>query len=120
MKDKDKMKAPIKRYQDKLQKKYENAWIHHYSKEAIKYILEKKRNFRVQDYYPEYQKAEKYKSGEYQALIADENDDFIMFVEYTHEEVKKFKEVKEVCKKDGIKDDDRVIVTYFKILEVFK
>lgn len=42
-----------------------------------------------------------------------------MFVEYTYEEVKTYKEIKDIIKRDELKDNDKLIVIHFKILEVF-
>lgn len=42
-----------------------------------------------------------------------------MFVEFTHEEIKTYQEIKKLYKNDELKDSDKVIVIYFKILETF-
>lgn len=42
-----------------------------------------------------------------------------MLVEFTYKEVKLYKDIKNVYKRDDLKDNDKVIVNYFKILEIF-
>ena len=48
----------------------------------------------------------------------DKNYKFIMFVEYTKKEEKEYKDVKKYYQYD-LKDDDKVFVEYFNILERF-
>ena len=42
-----------------------------------------------------------------------------MFIEFTHEEVKPYKDIKKLYRNTNLKDGDKVIVVYFKILEIF-
>lgn len=42
-----------------------------------------------------------------------------MFVEFTYEEVKLYKDIKNIYKRNDLKDNDKIIVVYFKILEIF-
>lgn len=42
-----------------------------------------------------------------------------MLIEFTYEEVKFYKDIKDVYKRDYLKDNDKVIVNHFKILEIF-
>lgn len=120
MKDLESIKTPVSRYRNKIHTKYENACIYRYNDEVLKYIKEGKRDFRAIDWYPEYSRNnKKYKSKEYQALIVDEDDNFKMFVEFTYEEVKYYKDIKHVYKRDDLKDEDKLIVIHFKVLEMF-
>jgi hypothetical protein len=120
MKDLEKQKVPVSRYRNKIHSKYENAVIYRFDDEVLKNILTGKRNFRAIDWYPEYTRNErKYKPKEFQALIVDKEDNFRMFVEFTYEEIKFYKDIKNVYIRDDLKDDDKVIVNYFKILEIF-
>lgn len=111
-------KAPVSRYRNKIHSKYENALIYSFDDFALSKILSGERNFRVIQWNEKYQ-VKTYKKKEYQALITDKEDNFKMFVEFTHEEVKTYKEIKKVYKNDELKDSDKVIVIYFDILEKF-
>lgn len=119
MKDLETRKASVSRYRNKIHSKYENALIYTFNDQAIKDIIEGKRNFKVDIWYPDYSKDEEYKPKEYRALIVDKEDNFKMFVEFTKREVKKYKDISSVCNIKKLKDDDKVVVTYFKILEKF-
>lgn len=119
MKDLETTKAPVSRYRNKKHSKYENALINKFTDKLIEDILNGKRNFSVIDWYPEYTGDEKYKPHEFRALIVDEEDNFKMFIEYTKREVKFYKDIKEIYSNDKLKDDDKVILRYFKVLEIF-
>ncbi len=49
----------------------------------------------------------------------DKDENFKMFIEFTHEEVKFYKDVKKIYKREDLKDDDKLIIYHFKIIEVF-
>ena len=120
MKDLETSKKPISRYRNKIHSKYEKAYIYKYSDETIRDILNGKRDFRAIDWYLEYSGNNKtYKPKEYQALIVDKDENFKMFIEFTHEEVKFYKDVKKIYKREDLKDDDKLIIYHFKIIEVF-
>ena len=78
-----------------------------------------KRDFRLIEYYKGF-KPKIYKSNEYQALIVDKNNNFKLFVEFTYDELKKYKDIKKLCNNKELKDNDKVIICHFKILEIFK
>ena len=119
MKDLEDKKAPVSRYRNKIQSKYENALIYMFRDEVLDFIMSGKRDFRAIDWYPSYSGEKKYKPKEYQALIVDKEDNFKLFVEFTYEEVKQYKDIKDLYKREDLKDDDKLIVNHFKILEVF-
>ena len=119
MKDKENEKKSSSRYKNRVHSKYENTYIYSFNDETIKNMINGKINFKVNDWYKEYSEKEKLKSKEYQALIVDKEDNFKMFVEFTNSEVKTYKDIKEVYTIENLKDDDKIIVTYFKILEIF-
>lgn len=119
MKDLETRKAPVSRYRNKLYSKYANVWIKVFDDESLKNIMNNKINFKVKKLNNENVKEEKYKSREYQALIVDKEDNFKMFVEFTKREVKTYKDIKDVCKIEGLQDNDKVLIEYFKILEKF-
>lgn len=118
MKDLETRRTPVSRYRNKKHSKYENSLIYKFGDDALKKIMSGERNFRVIEWYPECT-IKTYKPKEYQALIVDNEDNFKMYVEFTHEEVKLYKDIKSICKSDELKVDDKVIVSYFKILETF-
>ncbi len=120
MKDLKETKIPSKRFKNKIHSKYENALIYQYSDFVLNKIKEGKRDFRMIKWYPEYRGPKVYKKKEYQALITNKENDFIMFVEFINEEIKLYKDVKKLCDKENIlADDDKVIIIHFKILEEF-
>jgi uncharacterized protein YhfF len=119
MKDLKTEKVPISRYRNKIHHKYEYAYIYKYSDDILRNILNGKVNFKVSNWYSEYDGNKKYNPKEYQALIVDENNNFKLFVEFTHRDLKTYKDIKKVYLKEGLNDDDKVIVNYFKILERF-
>lgn len=119
MKDIKTKKAPESRYCNKNYRKYENAFIYQFGDKTLKQILSGKRNFRLIPWYPEHEER-KFGPKEYQALIVDQDNNFRMFVEFTHEEVKTYQEIKRIYQNDEAKDDDKFIASYFKILEIFE
>ena len=118
IKDLEKHKAPVSRYRNKIHKKYENALINTFSNSLVKDVLSGKKDFCISKWYPDFSERV-FKPGEYQCLVVDENNDFKLFIEFTKEEVKEFKEVKDQCKNSNYKDNDKVIVNHFIVLEKF-
>jgi uncharacterized protein YhfF len=119
MKDLKTEKVPISRYRNKIHHKYEYAYIYKYSDDILRNILNGKVNFKVSNWYSEYDGNKKYNPKEYQALIVDENNNFKLFVEFTHRDLKTYKDIKKFYVKQELNDDDKVIATYFKIIERF-
>ena len=108
---------PVSRYRNSRRKKYERAYFRRTSDEQIKAILDGELNYEALKYVEGYE-LKHYKKGECYALVLDKNDDFIMSLECERSEFKKYKDVKKYYKMD-LKDDDKVIVNYFKIEEKF-
>ena len=120
MKDINTTKVSMRRYQNKKHSKYENAFIYEFSDFALEKIIKGERDAKITEWYPEYSGPKVYKPKEYQALIVDKEDNFKLFIEFTYEEIKLFKDVKKICDiQNELKDDDKVILRHFKILEVF-
>lgn len=119
MKDLESTRVPISRYRNKVHSKYEDVLIHVMNSENIKNIESGKVNFKAVKWYPEHSENCTYKPKEYRALIVDEEDNFKFFVEYEREDVKLYKDIKDVYKIKNFKDDSKVILIYFKILEQF-
>ena len=116
LKDLDRVRPPVSRYRNKKYEKYKDSPIYQYSDNMIDNIL--KNNFLVSKWYPEY-KQRNYEEGELQVLIVDKLDNFKMFVEYIKNEEKQYKDIKNICKIKDLKDNDKVVITYLKILEKF-
>ena len=119
LKDIDMNKKSITRYRNKIYAKYSNSMVFMFKNKQIKEILDGKINYRVGEYYTGNIEDKEYKKGEYTSLIVDEEENFIMFIEYTKREVKLYKDVKKYYKNNKLKDNDKVVVYYFNILEKF-
>ena len=111
------LKRPAYRYRNKLKEKYKNAFIYNFSPKILDGIEAGKINFRVIDY-SEYSREKTYDNHEYKGLLVDENEKFKFFVEFTKSEIKEYKDIKDIYTLDK-KDDDKINVIYFKILERF-
>ena len=109
------------RFYNKIHSKYENAIIYQFSDFSLNKIINGEKDFRIKKWFPEYNGPKTYKPREYQALIVDKNDNFRMFIEFTNEEIKLYKDIKKLCYyNNNLKDDDKVIIMHFKILEQFE
>ena len=116
LKDIENNKIPVSRYRNKLHEKYKNAYITSINDEILNNILNCKINFmiyKLNDFYKE----RTFKKGEYQRLITDNDFNFKLFIEYTHDEVKLFKDIKDLYPMNNFNDSDKVIVEYFNIIE---
>lgn len=111
-------KIPSTRYRNKLHSKYCNALISRFNDKIIEEIINEKREYLVTKWYPDYSTKE-YSSGESQLLITDKDYNFKLFIEFTKSEVKKYQDIKSICKED-LSNDDNIIIDYFKIIEIFK
>lgn len=81
-------------------------------------ILNDKINFLIFKCYDIYE-PKTYTKGEYQELITDKDYNFKLFIEYTYDEIKLYKDIKDIYHVDNLNDCDKVIVRYFKILDKF-
>ena len=117
LKDLDKIKPPMSRFKNKKHDKYKNVPFYNYSNELINDIINEKRDYVVSKYYEEYSDISDFKK--IKALIRDEEDNIKLFIEYTNREIKEYKDVKNTCKIENLQDDDKVVITYFNILEKF-
>lgn len=102
---------------NKKRKKYENAYIRACSDKKIKEILSGELNYDVYKYQEGYE-LKNYKKGECICLVVNTDDKFVMSLEFGNSELKSYKDVKKYYKMD-LKDNDKVIVSYFKIKEKF-
>lgn len=121
LKDINDNKSNKKRYINKKQKKYGMADIRSYQNKTINDFLTGKRNFIViiPDNIDIYERYKEYPKHYKKELVVDLEDNFKMFIEYTYQEIKLYKEIKGIYNNKKLKDNDKIIVEYFKILEIF-
>ena len=120
MKDVTELHPKVSRYRNERYEKYKNAIVHHLSTKHVEDIINKKLNYVVKILYPGYEKFMKEDFTHFTALVRDDNEKFRMLVEYTNEEIKKYKDVKDVYNIPELKDNDKVLVTYLEVKEVFE
>ena len=118
MKDIESRKDKVSRFRNKKVTKYFDTYIYIANDETINNFITGKQDFRINRYYERFE-CKKYKENEYRALIVDEEDNFKLFIEFTYDEIKTYKEVKTFYRSDKYEDNDKIVVTYFKILEIF-
>ena len=120
LKDLDTPKVSIKRFRNKRHEKYQDASICAYKNKTIELFLSGKRDFSV--YIPDditvYEGRNDILNCSWKELIVDENKDFKLFVQFYKREIKEYKEIKALYQNKDLNDNDKVIVAYFKILEV--
>ena len=109
-------KIPQKRYQNKKHLKYSNAFIHTMSNANIKNIIKGKLNYTLINYYKHFD-PDLFKP--YQVIYTDEKGNMRVLVETTHEELKRINDMKEFTFKNKPKTNEKVVVIYFKVLEIF-
>lgn len=114
-----KIKDNIKRYYNERQEKYKNVGVIKCSDENLLKITEGKRNYFVivpydTSIYNDYEDF----SDRY-ALVIDSNFDYRLYIKYTHGIIKQYIDVKEEIEIPDLKDEDKVFVEYFEIVERF-
>lgn len=109
----------MKRYRNPLQNKYKNIFVKHLSNEKMEDILNKKIDFLVYHYNEEFSKDEDYKPGEHRSLLADDNGDIKLLVEYTKARIKEYKDIKNLYTIKEAKDNEKVVVETIRIIEDF-
>lgn len=119
LKDLDEFKPKVSRFRNKLHKKYCTANTFEFTSKQIEEFKNGVIDFTIRkscngDYIEE-----QYKKGDYRALFVDEGNDYKLFVEFTHRETKKYEKIKEKVSSNKFKDEDLLVLTYFKILEEF-
>ena len=119
LKDTDPSKRiPMKRYHNKKVQNYINCVIYTINDENKKKINSGKLDFLCWHYYKGY-KSKIFNPLEFQALLVDEEDNFLYKVEFTKSEIKKYKDIKNIMKLKDINDNSFIIVNHFKILEKY-
>ena len=111
---------PVSRYRNSRREKYLNASIISCSDKLLSPILSGELNYHAYEYreYCDGSNSAIYNRDKEKSLIVDKDDNFIVAIEFGKSEIKKYKDVKKYYKLD-LKDDDKVIVNYFNILERF-
>lgn len=117
LKDIDKPTPSITRYRNKLYEKYKDISIYRLDNKLIDKIKRNKISYLVQKYDPKYIKNDPFKEGRDCSLIVNNQDDFKLLIEYTEQQVKSYEVIKNQYEIEGLTNKDKVIVTYFKILE---
>ena len=110
----------VTRYRNKLIAKYQNAIILQVDNREINNIIKGKKTFFAVKKNKYNKDLRKYDKGELQYLVIDNKYNFRLLIEYVEKKKQKYKEIKKQVKVSNTKDDDDVIVNYFKVLEIFK
>lgn len=110
----------VSRYRNKLEKKYQDAIILRIDNREINNIIKGKYAFFAVKKDKYHKTIRNYKKGELQYLVIDKNNKFRLLIEYTEDKKQKYQEIKKQVKVANTKDNDDVIVHYFKVLEVYK
>ena len=112
----DTKKIPVSRYRNKNQEKYANLRIYRFNNFYIEQVLKKKKDFMIFGWFPTHDKTVLI---EKQALVSDTEDNIRLLIKFTNEEIKLYKEIKDVYQNKEFKDDEKVIIAHFKILKEF-
>lgn len=110
----------VSRYRSKLEKKYQKALILQLDNREINNIIKGKRTFFAVKKTKYNKDIRQYKEGELQYLVIDNKYNFRLLIEYVENKKQKYHEIKKQVKVTGAKDNEYVIVKYFKVLEIFK
>lgn len=111
-------KISSERLKNELQDKYKDARIFSFKSEYINDYIAGKYSFDHKKYILDSQIIKK--EDNKTALIVDENENFRLYIRFLDSEVKKYKDIKHIVNDDKFNDDDKVILRYFEIIEIFK
>ena len=100
--------------------KYQNAIIIDLENREINNIIKGKKSFFAVKQNRYNKDLKKYTKGELQYLIVDEKNNFRLLIEYIEKKKQKYAEIKKQVKVSKSKDEDDMIIYYFKILEIFQ
>lgn len=109
----------VGRFRNKLVKKYQNSIIITLDNHYINDIIKGKCVFFAVKKNKENKELKKYSKGELQYLVLDKKNNFRLLIEYTEKKKQKYQEIKKYLKINKTKDNDDVMVSYFKVLEIF-
>jgi hypothetical protein len=121
LKDIKTLKPSVSRYRNKKHEKYSSVPIRICNNKTIKDFLSGKRNFGVitPDDLSYYEDNPDLLNYQYEELLVDQEDNFIMHIKHTYSEIKEYKDIKNVYKNAELKDTDKVVVEHFTIIKVF-
>ena len=110
----------VTRYRNKLEEKYQSAIITQLDNRQINNIIKGKCVFFAVKKTKTNKDIRKYNKGELQYLVIDNKYNFRLLIEYVEKRKQKYQEIKKQVKVTNTKDNDDVMVYYFKVLELFK
>jgi hypothetical protein len=110
----------VSRYRNKLEKKYRKALILQVDNREINNIIKGKKTFFAVKKNKYNKVIRQYKKGELQYLVIDSKYNFRLLIEYVEKKKQKYKEIKKQVKISNTKDDEDVMVNYFKVIEIYK
>ena len=116
LKDLDSRKPKVDRFRNKRHAKYGGIPIHCYNEESLKDFLSGKRNFTVGKWYEGFENRE---YEDYYMLFADMEDNIKMYVKLIKKQEDRYDSIKDKFQDETLKDEDKVIITYFEIMEIF-
>jgi len=116
LKDLDSRKPKVDRFRNKKHAKYGGIPIHCYKEESLKDFLSGKRNFTVGKWYEGFENRE---YEDYYMLFADMEDNIKMYVKLIKKQEKRYDSIKDKFQDETLKEEDKVILTYFEIMEIF-
>ena len=109
----------VGRFRNKLVKKYQNSIIITLENRYINDIIKGKCVFFAVKKNKDNKELKKYSKGELQYLVMDKKNNFRLLIEYTERKKQKYQDIKKYLKINKTKDTDDVMVSYFKVLEIF-
>lgn len=114
LKDSDDSRPKVSRYRNKLHKKYSNIPKYKLPSHIIKGLLAGKINFVVDKFYKN-----EYLNKNCSALICNENYEFKLYIKIYNQEIKKYKEIKNIWLDNKFDDNDMLVISYFEVLKHF-
>ncbi len=109
----------VARYRNKLFKKYQNAIMITLDNRRINDIIKGKCVYFAVKKNKYNKDVRKYSRGELQYLVLDNKHNFRLLIEFVEKKKQIYHEVKKYVKNPELKDNDDVMVSYFKIIEIY-
>lgn len=109
----------VSRYRNKLVRKYQKCIIINVDNKRINDIIKGKITFFAVKKNKYNNEIKKFSKGELQYLVLDNKNNFRLLIEYVERKKHKYSDVKKYIKIPKTKDNSDVIVSYFKVLEIF-
>ena len=109
----------VSRFRNKLVKKYQKCIIITLDNRVINNIIKGKCLFFAVKKSKDNSQLIKYRKGELQYLITDKKGHFRLLIEYVERKQEKYSDIKKYVKVPNTKDNNYVMVSFFKIIEIF-